>query len=130
MITIDPDKVRFIIQRARVFDADMPDPDEDPGSDLASEEIEEVDDEIAGAEESTEEHVLEEIIRDMNEDEQIELVALTWVGRGSFSKDEWTEALEEARRAHNTRTAEYLIGIPMLADYLEEGLGAFGHISD
>ena len=130
MMTIDPDKVRFIIQRARVFDADMPDSDEDPGSDLANDEIGEIDDEVVGAEENTEEHVLEEVIRDMNEDEQIELVALTWVGRGSFTKGEWTEALEEARRAHNTRTAEYLIGIPMLADYLEEGLGAFGHNSD
>jgi hypothetical protein len=31
----------------------------------------------------------------------------------------------EARRAHNSRTAEYLMGQPMLGDLLEEGLAAF-----
>ena len=39
---------------------------------------------------------------------------------------EWKDAIAEARRAHNKRTAEYLLGLPMLGDYLEEGLAAFG----
>ena len=66
-------------------------------------------------------------IQGLTEEEQIELVALTWVGRGDFGKQEWEEALEEAAAdRHNDRTAQYLLGIPMLADYLEEGLDAFG----
>jgi hypothetical protein len=32
----------------------------------------------------------------------------------------------EASRAHNNRTARYLIETPMLADYLEEALSQFG----
>ena len=39
---------------------------------------------------------------------------------------QYQEALAEARRAHNKRTAEYLVSLPMLGDYLEEGLAAFG----
>ena len=38
----------------------------------------------------------------------------------------YTISLEEAQRAHNKRTAEYLLGMPLLADYLAEGLAAFG----
>ena len=30
-------------------------------------------------------------------------------------------------RAHNKRTAEYLLGMPLLGDLLEEGLAQFGH---
>lgn len=32
----------------------------------------------------------------------------------------------EASRAHNNRTASYLTGTPMFADYLEEALSQFG----
>jgi len=39
---------------------------------------------------------------------------------------EWREALNQARTQHNKRTAEYLLGLPLLGDYLEEGLAAFG----
>jgi hypothetical protein len=38
--------------------------------------------------------------------------------------------MEEARHAHNDRTAEYLMGLPLLGDYLAEGLAAFGHTCD
>jgi hypothetical protein len=62
----------------------------------------------------------------LNEDEQIDLVALAWVGRDDFSMAEWDDAVAEARRAHDeyesTSTAEYLLGMPLLAEYLEAGL--------
>jgi hypothetical protein len=50
-----------------------------------------------------------------------------WVGRGDFSVEEWPAALEEAADSWNEYTAEYLIAHPLLADYLEEGLAAFGY---
>ena len=34
---------------------------------------------------------------------------------------------EEAARAHNQRTAEYLLGMPLVADFLEEGLSMLGY---
>ncbi|MCF8474784.1 MAG: DUF3775 domain-containing protein [Emcibacter sp.] len=65
---------------------------------------------------------LKAMINNMNEEEQNELVALMWLGRGTFGKKEWESAVEEAREANNDHTAEYLMSTPMLPDYLEEGL--------
>ena len=67
------------------------------------------------------------MIRALNEDEQIDLVALAWLGRGDGDVSDWQEIRAEAARAHNRRTAQYLIGIPLLSDYLEEALTQFGH---
>jgi Protein of unknown function (DUF3775) len=53
-------------------------------------------------------------------------VALTWLGRGDGTIDEWQELRAEAARVHNRRTAAYLLGNPMLADHLKEGLAQFG----
>ena len=60
--------------------------------------------------------------------ERIELLALTWLGRGDYSKEEWRQALEEAGRIHDEKETDYLIGTPLLADYLEEGLSQLGYL--
>lgn len=62
------------------------------------------------------------IINDLDRDQQITLVALMWLGRGDFSLDEWNDALALAGAEHNERTAEYLIGTPLVGDYWREGL--------
>jgi hypothetical protein len=67
---------------------------------------------------------LTEFIRSMDEEEQVNLVTLAWLGRGTYAAEEWEEALTEARYAHNKRTAEYLTSLPKLGDYLEDGLAA------
>ena len=54
-------------------------------------------------------------------------VALTWLGRDDYSAADWTSVREEAARAHNNRTAAYLLGIPQLGDFLEEGLSMLGY---
>ncbi len=55
-----------------------------------------------------------------------ELVALTWIGRGDFTVDEWSEVVRTARQRRTNPTADYLLGTPMLGDYLEEGLTQLG----
>jgi Protein of unknown function (DUF3775) len=73
--------------------------------------------------------VVEELtsfINSLSEDEQINLVALTWLGRDDYSAAEWPAVRAEAATAHNRRTAEYLLGTPLLADFLEEGLSVLG----
>lgn len=122
MPTIDLDTVCRIILLARQFDAKVDVVDPDSGSNAGDDDMREVLEDFA--DDATAE-ALREAIRDLNVDEQIELVALAWVGRGSFAAEEWDEAVAEARRAHNARTAEYLMGQPMLGDLLEEGLAAF-----
>lgn len=62
----------------------------------------------------------------LNEDEQAELVALCWTGRGDFDREQWLEAVESARQRAVGSTARYLTGMPMLGDYLEEGLATMG----
>lgn len=121
--TIDIDKVCWVILKAREFDAKTAPVEEEPGSNPADEDMREV---LEDYPEDTVEDELRAFIDSLNEDEQVELVALAWVGRGSFSADEWAEAVAEARRAHNDRTADYLLGMPLLSDYLLEGLAAFG----
>jgi hypothetical protein len=122
MPTIDLDAVCRIILLARQFDAKVDIVDPDPGSNASDDEMREVLEDFA---DDATADALRQAIRDLNVDEQVELVALAWVGRGSFSAGEWDEAVAEARRAHNSRTAEYLMGQPMLGDLLEEGLAAF-----
>ncbi|MFY9655660.1 MAG: DUF3775 domain-containing protein [Methylocystis sp.] len=62
----------------------------------------------------------------MDEDEQCELVALVWVGRGDFSAEDWSEAVQEARARRQGPTSVYLLGIPLLASFLEDGLAECG----
>lgn len=67
-----------------------------------------------------------DFISGLNQREQASLVALAWIGRGSFGPDEYVEAEATAREEHIDRAGEYLLGMPLLADYLEEGLEAMG----
>jgi hypothetical protein len=119
MLAINPEKVRYIITEARMFDGKEGDSDPDSGSNASDDGMADV---LEDKPDDATPQVLGEFIRDLDEDEQIELVALAWVGRGTFSVDDWDDAIAEARRAHNKRTAEYLFSLPMLGDYLEEGL--------
>jgi len=65
-------------------------------------------------------------IDQMTEDEQAELVAVMWIGRGSFEAEEFQDALETAYAEATTPCADYLIGTPHLSDNLENGLDALG----
>jgi hypothetical protein len=62
----------------------------------------------------------------LSSDEQIALVALAWIGRGDFSADEWEDAKALARERHTGSSTRYLMGMPLLGDYLEEGAAALG----
>jgi len=121
MLTINPDKVAQIIEQARMFDAKEGVSDPDSGSNSADDGMVDVLEDLA--DDSTYQELLE-CIRGLDEDEQIDLVALAWIGRGTYDVSDWDEAVAEAQRAHNNRTAEYLTSLPKLGDYLEEGLSA------
>lgn len=120
---INPDKVCHVIVLARTFDAKEGLADPDSGSNPTDDGGRDILEDIAG--DPTVE-TLTEFIRSLDEEEQIALVALAWVGRSTYDAADWDDAVAEARNARNERTAEYLLGIPKLGDYLEEGLAAFG----
>jgi uncharacterized protein DUF3775 len=121
LLSIDPEKVQKVILEARAFDAGEDEVDDDDGSNAGDEAMVDVREE--SGEDTTHEELLE-AIRGMDEDEQVDLVTLAWIGRGTFRPEEWSQARSEAAFAHNARTAEYLTSLPMLGDYLEEGLAA------
>jgi hypothetical protein len=123
-LTISPEKVCFIIIKAREFDAKdettEPEPASNPSDDMDIEVLEEHEDDPVVEE-------LTSLINSLSEDEQIDLVAFAWLGRDDYSASDWPAVREEAARAHNQRTAEYLLGMPMLGDFLEEGLSRLGY---
>jgi hypothetical protein len=123
MLAINPDKVRDLIEVARMFDAKVADSDPDSGSNASDDRMADVLEDLPEEEDATYENLIE-FIRGLDDEEQTDLVALAWVGRGTYGVEDWDQALAEARRVHNNRTAEYLTSLPMLGDYLEEGLSA------
>lgn len=65
-------------------------------------------------------------IASFNEDEKANLVAVMWIGRGSFEAEELEEAVNEARCEATAPTEQYLSGVPGLAEHLESGMEALG----
>ena len=116
------DKVSFIILKAREYDVKESDTDPNEGSNAIDDGQTDV------LTDKSDDPVREELlgaIRSLNDDERIRLVALAWVGRGTYTKEEWREAVDTARTEHSRRTAEYLLSLPLLGDYLEDGLAMF-----
>ena len=72
------------------------------------------------------ERELRGFLEGLNEEELQSLVAVMWIGRGSFDAEDLVEALETAAQEATTPTADYLIGTPHFADHLEAGLEALG----
>src|ERR1700740_466532 len=123
-LSISPEKVCYIVVKAREFDAKDVVTDPDDGSNPIDDAM------VAVLEDHRDDPVVQEIaaaIFAMSEDEQVDLVTLAWLGRGDGSLEDWEELRAEAARAHNRRTASYLLGMPLLADYLDEPLAPFGH---
>ena len=122
--TIAPEKVCEFISGVRKFQAKGPSDDlaeaSNPIDDGMSVVLEDVP-------EDSVEFELREFVRGLNVDEQIDLVSLAWLGRGDGSRAEWGTLRAEAARGHNPRTvARYLLGMPMLPDYLVDALDTFG----
>jgi hypothetical protein len=124
MLTIPLDKLAFIIEKAREFDAESAPVNENDRADGDDEDVAEILEETRGNPTYQE---LVGSIDSLNDDERDEIVALTWLGRGDFSKNEWRQAKSEAHERHNGREAAYLAGTPLLADYLEEAASQLGY---
>lgn len=124
MLQVSPETVCYIIVKAREFDVKEDVVEAEPGSNPADEGERAV---LADYPDDPVYDELESMIDALNEDEQSDLVALVWLGRGDYGADDWDEAVAEARNRRSGSTAKYLLGIPLLADYLEEGLAALDY---
>jgi hypothetical protein len=123
-LEINSDTVCFLISKAREFHAKeqvvLPDIPDSPSEDWALQVLADHADDATYQE-------FRNTVNDLEPDQQQQLVALLWLGRGEYDLDEWDEALAEARRSWTKRTAEYLIAHPLLADFLDDALEQFGY---
>jgi Protein of unknown function (DUF3775) len=124
---IDRAKACFIALKARELDAQEDVVEPDYGSNATDDGFVQI---LEAYEDDPTFIELKAAIDNLNWDEQCVLVALTWVGRGDFEADGWDEALQLAQDQHTEHTALYLIGIPLLSDYVENGLSTFGMTCD
>ena len=123
-LSIARDKICFLIAKARQFDV------KDVVTDLGSSSNASDDAMISVLEDHRDDPTVQELnsfINGLSEEEQVDLVALVRLGRGDGDLADWQEIRMEAERGHNKRTAAYLLGMPLLADHLEEALTQFGH---
>ncbi|MEX2648594.1 MAG: DUF3775 domain-containing protein [Alphaproteobacteria bacterium] len=124
-MTVPVETVCFLVVKAREYDAQVdpgdPDPGSNPSDDRAVDVLEARPDDPTYAE-------LVGTLDALNEEQLVDLVALVWIGRGDFAAEQLNEARKQARRQHQLKKgATYLLGTPLLADYLEEGLAALGY---
>lgn len=118
---INPDKICFVVAKSRELNA------EDEG--LEADASNPTDDEFASilTDEGYEtiKQELAAFIEALDDDEKSELVALVWTGRGDYTAKQWRVAVAQARSRQEMQTSAYLLGIPLLSDYLEAGMAEF-----
>jgi hypothetical protein len=123
-IAISPQKVSFIATKARVFDAKVDPVEPDPGSNESDDQergvLEDYATDLTGQE-------LRDAILGLNQDEVIDLIAIVWIGRGDFDREGFGEARALAAERYRPDSSGYLLGIPMLGDYLEDGMATLGY---
>jgi Protein of unknown function (DUF3775) len=120
-LNISLEKVCFVIAKARELDVKVAPEELDDASDedMMQRILEDYADDPTFEE-------LRSFLLDQNDDELKELLALAWLGRGDFAIEEWQDGLKRVRDVRQYHTADYLLGTPLLADFLEEGLSQFG----
>jgi len=122
-LSVSSENVCFIIVKAREFDVQDVETDADSGSNPSDDKMVSV---LEAHPNDPTRRELVEFITALSDEEQTDLVALMWLGRGDGTLEDWLDLRDEAERQHNNRTAAYLLGEPLLADHLEEGLSQFG----
>ena len=123
MPEISTEKVCFIIVKARELNVKVAPEDLDEGSNATNDAMQRILEDYA--DDPTYEE-LRSFLAAQSDDELRELVALTWIGRGDYDADEWDDVLSEVDDPRGKHTINYLLGTPLLADYLEEALSQFG----
>jgi len=120
---IDRETLAYIVLKAKAFDGLVASDDPTDASDSADDRF------VDALEDERDNPVQRELsvaIRQLSEEAKASLVALAWVGRGDYGASEWSEALAAARERRQGSTARYLMGMPLLGDYLEGGADALG----
>jgi Protein of unknown function (DUF3775) len=122
-LRISPEKVCFVVVKARELDVKVAPEWMDDGSNPTDDQMAQI------LEDYADDATLDELrsyLQALNDEELEDLLALTWLGRGDYTLSDWDDLMTEVRDVRDYRTVDYLIGTPLLADYLENGLSEFG----
>src|SRR5262245_46440494 len=119
MLEIAPEKVAHVIIKSREYDSKVGSWDDSSASGDAEDDPTSILEDYVGDQTRAE---LVAFIDTLNEDEQANLVAVAWIGRGTYGPEDLDEAVATAHSERVNRTSRYLVGMPLLSDYLEEGL--------
>ncbi len=122
-LCLSTDKAYVILLKAREFDEKVEDTDPDSGSDPTDDGAVDV---LEQKRDDPTEQELAGAVAELNDDERLDLIALIWIGRGDFTIGEWSEVREAARDITKERAPRYVTGIPLVSDYLEDGLSQAG----
>ncbi|MBV9523682.1 MAG: DUF3775 domain-containing protein, partial [Alphaproteobacteria bacterium] len=118
MLDISLSKLAYLVIKARAFDAKVAPLVPEPGSNPTDDDDRAVLEDLPG---DATEGELADALASLNQDELDEVLALAWLGRGDFAKEEWTDALRQARERRGIGSVtRYLMELPLLGDYLEE----------
>jgi hypothetical protein len=119
VLTLSPEFLRDLILNLRALmaqeEAVSPDSGSNPTDDEVPAMLQDTPDNMTRAE-------VEAEIEDLEPDQQAELIALMWIGRGDMEPEEWEQALELAAERHEGTTSSYLLAHPHVADHIDEGL--------
>lgn len=122
-LALSPETAFPIVIKARELGEKVPatDPDSgsNPGDDL----------EVDVLEDSADDTVREELaalVNSLNDDEQLDLISLIWLGRGDFALSDWDEARLAAADIGRERISRYVAEMPLVSDHLQEALSQFG----
>lgn len=120
-LRISAENVCYVIAKARALDVKVEPADLDDASDedMMVRILEDYEDDPTFEE-------LRSFLAAQNDEALQDLLALTWLGRGDGTIDDWDEIMAEVRDPRERHTIDYLLGTPLLGDYLEEGLSQFG----
>jgi hypothetical protein len=120
-LRISTEKVCYVVVKARQFDVapEWLNGGSNPADDGMTRVLEDYKDDPTLME-------LRSYLRAMNEDELEDLIGLTLLGRGDYTIEEWEDLMAEAQELREDHPVRYLTGIPLLGDYLEDGLNEFG----
>ncbi|HEX7048484.1 MAG TPA: DUF3775 domain-containing protein [Gammaproteobacteria bacterium] len=126
MLELNPAIVCRIIDQAKEFQAQegVVIPATDGGSEIDSDQAMQT---LAAHTDDLTYQQLKAEIDDLEPRQQVELVALMWLGRGDYEADEWEDVRDQAKDQWSPHTAEYLLATPQVPDFLEEGLSMLGY---
>lgn len=119
------DRLDEVLAQVRAVKAQVPPVDPDAASDGPDDDMREVLSKRAGSD-----GALRDMLRGLGQRELEEMVALAWIGRGDYEPVQWEEALADVGRTVDLPLVDYLLAMPLLAEFVADAYGQVSALSE